>query len=192
MLKSEGVVRTSPDGAGSAIGIRLRQLRAKRRLPLAEVSKSVGISLGFLSAIERSQMSASVGTLRKLARFYKTKILDFFDPSESNSRLVRPDRRKVLEAGPGVRMELLAWGNTVMEPHLFRISPSAGSGDSYSHEGEEFLYVLRGELKIALDTQEYRLKQGDSFYFESGMPHTWSNPGKTETCVLWVNTPPTF
>jgi quercetin dioxygenase-like cupin family protein len=80
----------------------------------------------------------------------------------------------------------------VMEPHLFRISPSAGSGDSYSHEGEEFLYVLRGELKIALDTQEYRLKQGDSFYFESGMPHTWSNPGKTETCVLWVNTPPTF
>src|SRR5437867_11068031 len=84
MLKSEGVVRTSPDGAGSAIGIRLRQLRAQRRLPLAEVSKSEGISLGFLSAIERSQMSASVGTLRTLSRFYKTKILDFFDPSESN------------------------------------------------------------------------------------------------------------
>src|SRR5437660_12304422 len=45
MLKSEGVVRTSPDGARSATGIRLRQPRAKRRLPLAEVSRSVGISL---------------------------------------------------------------------------------------------------------------------------------------------------
>ncbi len=191
MLKSKGLVRASTAGTGG-IGLRLRNLRVQRGLSLGAVAKSVGISLGFLSAIERSQMSASVGTLRKLARFYKTNILEFFDPSKSNPNLVRPAMRKVLEAGPGVRMELLAWGNTVMEPHLFRISPSAGSGDSYSHEGEEFLYVLRGELKIALDTQEYRLKQGDSFYFESGMPHTWSNPGKTETCVLWVNTPPTF
>ncbi|HYL94195.1 MAG TPA: cupin domain-containing protein, partial [Terriglobales bacterium] len=106
--------------------------------------------------------------------------------------LVRPDRRKVLEAGPGVRMELLAWGNTVMEPHLFRIAPKAGSGDSYSHEGEEFLFVLRGQFKIALQGEEFLLKPGDSFYFESPTPHTWANPGKTETWVLWVNTPPTF
>ena len=62
-------------------------------------------------------MSGSVGTFRKLARFYKTNILDFFDATE-NSRQVRPADRKVLEAGKGVRMELLAWGNTVMEPHL--------------------------------------------------------------------------
>ena len=59
-----------------------------------------------------------------------------------------PAERKVLEAGPGVRMELLAWGNTVMEPHLFRIAPQSGSGESYHHEGEEFLYVLQGELQI--------------------------------------------
>ena len=137
-------------------------------------------------------MSASVGTLRKLARFYKTKILDFFDPSESNTRLVRPERRKVLEAGPGVRMELLAWGNTVMEPHLFRIAPGSGSGESYTHVGEEFLFVLRGELQISLRCEEYRLKTGDSFYFESAVPHQWSNPGRTDTVVLWVNTPPTF
>ena len=96
-------------------------------------------------------MSASVSTLRKLARFYKTNILDFFDPAESNIRLVSPDKRKVLEAGPGVRMELLAWGNTVMEPHLFRIAPQSGSGESYTHEGEEFLYILQGELQISLD-----------------------------------------
>ena len=137
-------------------------------------------------------MTASVGTLRKLARFYKTNILDFFDPTESNSRLVRPAKRKVLEAGPGVRMELLAWGNTVMEPHLFRIAPQAGSGESYTHEGGEFLHVLRGELQIALHDEQYRLKPGDSFYFESATPHRWSNPGRKETWVLWVNTPPTF
>jgi mannose-6-phosphate isomerase-like protein (cupin superfamily) len=89
-------------------------------------------------------------------------------------------------------MELLAWGNTVMEPHLFRISPRSGSGESYTHEGEEFLYVLRGELRISVAEEEYRLKPGDSFYFESATPHRWFNPGRTETRVLWVNTPPTF
>ena len=40
--------------------------------------------------------------------------------------------------------------------------------------------------------EEYRLKPGDSFYFESATPHRWKNPGRKETWVLWINTPPTF
>jgi DNA-binding transcriptional MerR regulator/mannose-6-phosphate isomerase-like protein (cupin superfamily) len=191
MLKREGRVKPAADGKAGVIGAQLRQLREKRRLSLAQVARAVGISVGFLSALERSQMSGSVGTLRKLARFYKTNILDFFDAA-GTSKQVRPQERKVLEAGPGVRMELLAWGNTVMEPHLFRVAPDSGSGDSYTHEGEEFLYILRGELAITVNDEQYRLKPGDSFYFESATPHRWKNPGRTETWVLWVNTPPTF
>src|SRR5580700_4752536 len=166
LLKREGLVRPATNGS-STIGVHLRQLRLRRSLSLAQVAKRVGISVGFLSALERSHMSASVSTLRKLARFYKTNILGFFDPAEPNVRLVSPDKRKVLEAGPGVRMELLAWGNTVMEPHLFRIAPQSGSGESYTHEGEEFLYILRGVLQISLEGEDYRLQPGDSFYFES-------------------------
>jgi len=192
LLKREGRVRPAGDGNARAIGGHLRRLRSKQRLSLAQVARAVGISVGFLSALERSQMSGSVGTLRKLARFYKTNILDFFDANGASSRQVRAAERKVLEAGPGVRMELLAWGNTVMEPHLFRVAPEAGSGDSYTHEGEEFLYVLRGELAITLESEEFRLKPGDSFYFESATPHRWKNPGRAETWLLWVNTPPTF
>lgn len=192
LLKREGKVRPAPDGNAGAIAGHLRRLRAKRGLSLAQVAKTVGISVGFLSALERSQMSGSVGTLRKLARFYKTNILDFFDAGGASRRRVRPAERKVLEAGAGVRMELLAWGNTVMEPHLFRIAPQAGSGDPYTHEGEEFIYVLRGDLEINLDGEQYCLKPGDSFYFESATPHRWKNPGRKETLVLWVNTPPTF
>jgi DNA-binding transcriptional MerR regulator/mannose-6-phosphate isomerase-like protein (cupin superfamily) len=192
LLKREGKVRPAADGKAGAIGGHLRQLRSRRRLSLAEVAQAVGISVGFLSALERSQMSGSVGTLRKLARFYKTNILDFFDANGTSSRRVRPAERKVLEAGAGVRMELLAWGNTVMEPHLFRIAPEAGSGDPYTHEGEEFIYVLRGDLEIAVDGEQYRLKPGDSFYFESATPHRWKNPGRKETWLLWINTPPTF
>ncbi|MGA9494390.1 MAG: cupin domain-containing protein [Terriglobales bacterium] len=193
-LQREGVLQPVASGgaAGTTIGPRLRRLRTQRGVGLAEVAAAAGISVGFLSALERSQMSASVGTLRRLARYYRTNILDFFDATELNTRLVRPAQRKVLEAGPGVRMELLAWGNKVMEPHLFRIEPKAGSGESYAHEGEEFLFVLRGELMLALAGEEHHLKRGDSFYFESATPHHWKNPGRTETWLLWVNTPPTF
>jgi DNA-binding transcriptional MerR regulator/quercetin dioxygenase-like cupin family protein len=192
LLKREGKVRPAADGNAGAIGAHLRQLRAKKGLSLAQVASAVGVSVGFLSALERSQMSGSVGTLRKLARFYKTNILEFYDASGTNSRRVRPSERKVLEAGDGVKMELLAWGNTVMEPHLFRIAPEAGSGESYTHEGEEFIYVMRGDLEITVEGEEYRLKPGDSFYFESATPHRWKNPGRKETLLLWINTPPTF
>jgi DNA-binding transcriptional MerR regulator/quercetin dioxygenase-like cupin family protein len=194
LLKTQGLLRPARHRTkASPVGERLRRLRLAHSYSLARVAKAAGVSVGFLSALERGHMSASVSTLRRLARFYRINILSLFDPSQSNPGRVRPTERKVLEAGRGVRMELLAWGNTVMEPHLFRIAPSAGSGESYAHEGEEFLYILKGCLQIDLDGGErHRLEKGDSFYFESSTHHRWSNPGKEEAHVLWVNTPPTF
>ncbi len=185
-------VSSSNSNGTSKLGPMLRRLRTERNLSLNDVAHQADISVGFLSAIERSQMSGSVATLRKLARFYKINILDLFQPAESDSNLVRPSERKVLSGGKGVRMELLAWGDTAMEPHLFRIASGCGSGESYSHNGEEFLFVMRGQLEIVIAEQKYLLKAGDSLYFASNIPHQWKNPGKTETSVLWVNTPPTF
>ena len=191
VLKSQGVV--SPAENTASPGLRFRRLRQGRNLSLAQVAGATGVSVGFLSALERGQMRASIGTLRRIARYYRTNILSFFEPARDNSKLVRPTERKVLETTKGVRMELLAWGNTAMEPHLFRIKPGGGSGESYTHEGEEFLHILRGEFEIWLNTNEhYRMKPGDSLYFQSSTPHRWRNPGKTESWLLWINTPPTF
>jgi DNA-binding transcriptional MerR regulator/quercetin dioxygenase-like cupin family protein len=193
LLKTQGLLSGRPRQQSRPLGVRLRRLRIRRGLSLSRVARSARVSVGFLSALERGQMSASVGTLRRLARFYDMNILALFDPSETNPHRVRPAERKVLEAGPGVRMELLAWGNTVMEPHLFRISPGAGSGEAYAHDGEEFLHILTGQLEITLDEAEtHQLRGGDSFYFESHVRHRWTNPGEGETVVLWINTPPTF
>lgn len=192
VLKRQGVV--SPPAEGTLLpGQRFRRLRAKRGLSLAQVAKATGVSVGFLSALERGQMRSSVATLRRIARFYNTNILSLFETAGEHPCLVRPAQRKILETTPGVRMELLAWGNTAMEPHLFRVKPGGGSGESYSHEGEEFLHVLRGGFEVWLNEGEhYRLQPGDSLYFESSTPHRWKNPGRTETWVLWINTPPTF
>jgi transcriptional regulator with XRE-family HTH domain len=192
VLRRQGVVIAPPDATGVP-GQRFRRLRTRRGLSLAQVARATGVSVGFLSALERGQMRSSIATLRRIARFYRTNILSFFEAAEENPRLVRPAQRKILETTPGVRMELLAWGHTAMEPHLFRVQPGGGSGESYAHEGEEFLHVLRGDFEIWLNSGEhYRLKPGDSLYFESSTPHRWKNPGRSETWLLWINTPPTF
>ncbi len=193
VLKKQGLVASPADTQQQLPGQRFRRLRARRGLSLAQVARATGVSVGFLSALERGQMRCSISTLRRIARFYKTNIMSMFEINGDLQRHVKPSQRKVLETSPGVRMELLAWGNTAMEPHLFRIQPGGGSGESYSHEGEEFLHVLRGEFEIFLNKRErYLLKAGDSLYFESSAPHRWKNPGRTEAWILWVNTPPTF
>ena len=192
VLKKQGVV-SAPADAPQLPGQRFRRLRMRRQLSLAQVARATNVSVGFLSALERGQMRCSVATLRRIARFYKTNIISLFETNGEAQHLVRPSQRKILETSPNVRMELLAWGNTAMEPHLFRVKPGGGSGESYSHEGEEFLHVLRGEFELWLHNEgHYHLKAGDSLYFESSTPHRWKNPGRAEAWVLWVNTPPTF
>jgi len=192
VLKKQGLV-SAPADAPQLPGQRFRRLRMRRKLSLAQVARATSVSVGFLSALERGQMRCSIATLRRIARFYKTNIISLFETNGEAQHLVRPSERKILETSPNVRMELLAWGNTAMEPHLFRIKPGGGSGESYSHEGEEFLHVLRGEFELWLhNAGHYHLKAGDSLYFESSTPHRWKNPGRAETWVLWVNTPPTF
>ena len=192
VLKRQGVVSVPAESVLSP-GQRFRRLRQRRNLSLVQVARATGVSVGFLSALERGQMRASIATLTRIARFYRTNLLSFFDSSKTNSRLVPPKERRVLETTKGVRMELLAWGNKAMEPHLFRIKGGSGSGEPYTHEGEEFLHVIRGEFEIWLGNDEhYKLKPGDSLYFESSTPHRWRNPGSSESWLLWINTPPTF
>jgi DNA-binding transcriptional MerR regulator/uncharacterized cupin superfamily protein len=194
-LKREGLLNhhaADPGQAQSSIGPRFRKLRLQRGESLSAVANAVGVSIGFLSNLERSQSGASISTMRRLVQYYGLNILDLFNPIDGTGPLVRPRDRKVLEGGPGVQMELLAWGKITMEPHLFRVAPGAGSGEAYSHDGEEFLYLVRGRLDIVLAGEEFQLRAGDSFYFSSKTEHRWRNPGKIETVLLWINTPPTF
>ena len=194
-LRQEGLLNHHHSNSAPeqpSLGPHLRRLRLQRGESLATVAGAVDVSVGFLSNLERSQSGASVGIMRRLAQYYGLNILDFFGDGVASSPLIRPQERRVLPGGEGVQMELLASGKITMEPHLFRVAPGGGSGDGYSHEGEEFLFIIRGQLVISLENDEYRLRAGDSFYFDSKTPHRWHNPGKKETTILWINTPPTF
>jgi len=184
-----------PEGKSGqpAIAEKLFQLRRERGLTLAGTAERTGLSVSYLSSLERGYATPSIATLQKLARLYETNVLSFFSEQDDPRRLVRPRDRRILVPNRGVRMELLAFGKKAMEPHLFRIAPGATSGGSYSHDGEEFIYVLQGKLEVWLDeVEQYVLEARDSLYFDSRQAHRWSSLSERETLLLWVNTPATF
>lgn len=154
------------------------------------MAAAVGVSYGFLNNLERSRTSASEAMLRKLDQYYHFDLSALSETVDETRPLVRPRDRMSIESGPGVRLELLAAGKIAMQPRLFRIAPGAGNPTFCSHDGEEFLFLLRGRLVLELDREEFELRRGDAFYFNSNKAHRWSNPGRTETLVLWIVTPP--
>ena len=79
-----------------------------------------------------------------------------------------------------------------MHPFFTTIQPGGGSHGLYSHVGEEFGIVLKGELQIHIENDIHLVHQNESFYYNSNLPHSWTNPGKSETIVVWVISPPTF
>jgi DNA-binding transcriptional MerR regulator/quercetin dioxygenase-like cupin family protein len=180
-------------GEPKPLGPKLQRLRVRTGLGVSDAARRAGISAGFLSSVERGQANASVATLQRLAMTYGATVMDLFQAPKGKERLVRPADRRVLEMQSGVRMEMLSAGATMLQSMLFRVAPLSGSDGSYSHQGEEFIYLIGGTLEIWLDELEcFVLSEGDSFWFESTLGHRWFNPGNVEAVLLWINTPPTF
>ena len=176
----------------------LRRLRIQHGLSLREASQRAGVSVSFLSALERGMTGASVATLQRLTAAYGTTMGELAGgtaPPTERPRLVRAGQRRSLEIGSGaVRIEQLAADARQLEPQLFVLALGASSDGAYSHDGEEFLYVLAGAVTVWLgDHEVYRLDQpGDALTFPSTIPHRWRNDADGETRLLWINTPPTF
>ena len=189
MLKDRTGTLTNKE---SSVGPILRRLRFQRGTSLSSVAEAVGVSKGFLSNLERSRCRASINVLRGLARYYRVTGLSLVDPVDSAKPLLTPLDRKTLRGLPGVHVELLAFGSTAIEPHLFRIDPGAGVREAYGHEGEEFVFLIRGRLEIEMGGRQFQLRTGDAFSFNSKTPHRWRNPGKTKTIALWITTPAGF
>ena len=188
LLKHEGDSAKDPNHSSerSSVSRRLKRLREQQGWTLSAAAERAGISVSYLSNIERGHTNASVATLQKLASLYNTNVLSFFGEMLPAQKMVRPSERRRLVTEPGVSIELLALGQCTMEPHLFRVSPGASSGGTYTHEGEEFLFMLNGCLDIWLDEVEhYRLAAGDSLYFSSTQAHRWANSGQEEAVILW-------
>lgn len=176
---------------GTLVGRKLRNLRRRRGLGLTDVGAKTGLSPSFVSMVERGLARPSMSTLRELCDVYGTTPRQLMRRTEAGDKqLVTARTRPLLGASRGVTIERLAEGNCLMDCQLFTVATGAGSGGAYAHDCEEFLFVLKGQLEIAVNGDRYRLHKGDSLYFKGSLPHQWRNPGGTKTSVIWINTPP--
>ncbi|MCT4495563.1 MerR family transcriptional regulator [Bosea minatitlanensis] len=178
------------------VGLKMRRLRQTARETLEDVSRATSIPVSVLSTFERTSIGLSFKALHELARHFGTTVAAISGQEDYDQResLVRSGEWTTWPpTSPGVSVQALARGPTLMECHRFELAPGASSEGTYEHEGEEFLHILSGRLEIVLDGDRFFvLEAGDSFYFESRRPHAWRNVGEQEAVVIWINTPSTF
>jgi transcriptional regulator with XRE-family HTH domain len=175
-------------------GAHLRDQRLQRKLSLRQVAALTGLSASFISGIERGLANPSVAALQKLTAAYGVSIVDLVEGALApRGCLVRLADRQRYDSADGVTMDQLNFGNHLMELHLFTVDPGTVTGGPFHHEGEEFIMMLEGILRVSIDSLEhYVLEPGDVLYFESFHWHEWVNPGPTPAVFLGVNTPWTF
>ena len=180
------------------IGSKLKALREEKGLTIKKLAELTGCTTSMISQIEHGKSEPSISMLKKIANALQVNIVDFFIDSpiiNGDFTLVKPDDRidiKLPRWDAHIQSFLKSTKNKKMHPFYTKISPNGGSKGMYSHEGEEFVYILKGELCIKVGDKEYIVKEGEAVYFKSYIPHDWINKSDSDTEVLWIITPPTF
>ena len=174
------------------IGARLRAARLARGLTLDAVGTAAGISQGFVSKLERDQVSPSVATLVAICDAVGIKVGSLFEPPPS--QIVRAGEGSPINfGGQGASEFLVTPGSqTALEVIQSLISPGGSGGDDlYSLDNDvEFVFVIRGTLTVVLASEEHELGPGDAMTFRGRDPHTWRNCSTEEECeVIWVLVP---
>lgn len=172
-------------------------IRARRRqlqLTLQEICDAAGISVGYLSQVERDHATPSLGTLAQIARSLDVGV-DYFiaTPTAEDALTRQGERQKFSVDGSSIVYEQIAadFAGNVLSSVIMHI-PAGYRSETVSHEGEEILYVLEGAITHRLDDEEVVISAGDSLHFRGNRPHAWWNDTGETARVLWTGTLPVF
>lgn len=176
------------------IGVKIKQLRLQRGLTQEELAARTELTKGFISQLERDLASPSIATLMDILEALGTDVASFFRESADESVVYSADDMFVKEEADGYSIQWLVTNaqKNALEPILVTIPAGVSVAEDAPHEGEEFGYVLSGNVTLVLGDKKYRVKKGGSFYFRPTRVHYLTNGGKIEARVLWVSTPPSF
>jgi len=181
------------------IGAKLKKLRLAKKLTLQTVANEISFSPALISQIENNNVSPPIATLSKLAKFFDIKLSSLFTENGEEPRyeVIRKDERmtvpRVISRGGtdhGYFYESFSFNmqNKKMEPFLITISEEFHDNNTYSHEGESFLYVINGTFDLLLDGQQIILEEGDSIYFDTSLEHRFRSKDGSEVRILEVLT----
>ena len=176
------------------IGRKIRNLRQKNGLTQQELADRTELTKGFISQLERGQVSPSVVTLFDLIECLGTTPGDFFTEKEDTKVVFRDEDyfEKIDEQGNSTQWIVPTAQGNETEPLLVVIGPHSSLEEDSPHLGEEFGYVISGKVMLHLGDKTYEAKAGDSFYYEATRIHRLENTGNRPAKLIWVSTPPSF
>jgi transcriptional regulator with XRE-family HTH domain len=165
----------------ATVGARLRHLRERRDLTLADVSTETGISVSTLSRLESGQRKATLELLLPLARAYQVQLDELVNaPPTGDPRIhMRPVQRAGMTFIPLTRQ---AGGG--LQAFKLIIPAARECPEQASHEGYEWMYVLSGRVRLRLGDQDLVLAAGEAAEFDTRVPHSFASAGRASVELL--------
>jgi len=185
----------APGGKKDNLGDRIRRAREMRGLTFSDLSSRTGISVEKLERIESNEMIPPLGELIKLGKAVEMRMGFFISPGvDKPMAVVRSDCRPAISRYGKGRSEQYGYfyeslapekANRFMEPFLITMVPTDVQ-DLSTHDGQEFIFVLEGEMKAQVGDQVEVLRAGDAVYYDSNCPHLVKCAGDKPTKILAV------
>ena len=188
----------------SLVGAKIKRLRETKNLSIEEIAERSGLAVEQINSIETDQNLPSLGPLIKIARALGVRLGTFMDDNDALGPIVTrakdreadrsisfsndaTDARKHMEYHPLAQQK----AGRHMEPFVIDINPEDNPNFQLSaHEGEEFIYVMQGEIELVYGKETYRLNEGDTIYYDSIVKHHLHGaPGKSAKILAVVYIP---
>ena len=176
------------------IGKKIKELRTKYNLTQEELANRLELTKGYISQLENDLTEPSISTLEDIVLALGTNLGDFFNDEKELNKVVYKKEDYFVKENVGSNITWLVTNSQKnhMEPIMVTIQPKCQTDIDYPHEGQEFGYVLEGELLLIIDNKKYKVKEGETFYYDSNKNHYLRNV-KDKICkVIWVSSPPNF
>jgi transcriptional regulator with XRE-family HTH domain len=184
------MLKKSPDAAHRQLGAALRQRRQDLGMTMQAVADAAGLSVGFISQVERDLTSPSLSSLASLAEVLQTPIGTFLTQPEAHGSTTRNRHRATYSIAPkGLCYERLSStfpGSTLCSVIIHE--PPGHRSEPISHRGEEMFFVLAGEVSVEIEGVVEILQAGDSIHFDSSRVHATWNHTDAPVSILWCGT----
>jgi transcriptional regulator with XRE-family HTH domain len=185
---------TSTNPVKRSIGSLVKARRRQLGLTLQEVSALAELTAAFISQIERNKATPSIVSLINIARALQTDINYFITPPSPTSLVRRASEPEYIEIDSPVVYKRLdaVIRNQRMNALLMEIPPNTKLHTVHREEGEDFFYVLEGEVEETIGDEVFTLQQGDSAHHNTQTDHSMINKSDKTAKVMWVGTPVLF
>ena len=176
------------------IGKRIKDLRILLSLTQEELAARCELTKGYISQLENDLVEPSLSTLQDIVNALGTNMSSFFMEEDNNEKIVFKKDDYFEKTTPSYSLMWLVNNSqkNEMEPVLVSIEPHGETEIDHPHEGQEFGYVLEGEILVVYGNKQEHLKRGESFYFTTDKNHYIKNLTDSVATIIWVSSPPNF